>query len=172
MAYKRKVTTQQEGVQGNDSEFGKLKMNAKSKKLMPIIFSLVMLVFVIAIFFSGEVKVPENIVMTILGIFCLVVGILQLMLITDTIKFYEYGVVESTFLNLRKKRIAYDDVEAIVEVKHRSFRKERHNPVVSMWKIVAKDHKKSITVDATSFIGISNILFSVRHDTKIKNIED
>lgn len=170
MAYKRKVSTQQEGVQGTDSEFGKLKMNAQSKKLMPIVFSVVMLIFVIAIFTSGVI--PENVFMTVLGVFCLVIGILQIMLVNDSIKFYEYGIVECTFLGIRKKRLAYDDVEAIVEVKHRHFTKEHHNPVVSMWKIVAKNPKNSITVDATSFIGVSNILVSVRHDTKIKNITD
>ena len=44
MEYKRKLSTQQEGVNGTDSEFGALKIIGKSKRLMPIIFTIVMII--------------------------------------------------------------------------------------------------------------------------------
>ena len=52
MEYKRKLSTQQEGISGTDPDFGSLKMVGKSKKMMTIIFTIVMIIFIVAIFLS------------------------------------------------------------------------------------------------------------------------
>ena len=57
MEYKRKLSAQQEGVSGSDSEFGALKIIGKSKRLMPIIFTIVMTIFIIGLFIS-QIKIP------------------------------------------------------------------------------------------------------------------
>lgn len=170
MEYKRKVTTQQEGITGHDAEFGNLKMCAKSKKMMPLVFAATTICLASGIFFSGVIDVSENFIALALGVFFLLFSLVQVSFVMDQIQFYEYGIVDSTFLSLRKKRLAYDDIDAIVEVKHRRMGKENKN-VVSLWRVVGKPGKKTITIDATSYIGITNILTSVRQNTKIKNIE-
>ncbi len=172
MEYKRKVTTQQEGVSGSDAQFGQLKMVAKSKRLMPIVFAVVMLIFDIAIFSVDDFQVQDHVILTILAVVFFLIGVTQLITITDHIEFYEYGLVDHTLLNLRKKRLAYDEVEAIVEVKQVRFGRDGEHRRVSMWKIHPKSGKGTIVIDATSYIGISHIMIAVRHDTKIKNIAD
>lgn len=171
MEYKRKLSTQQEGVSGNDPAFGNLKMLAKSKRMMPIIFAVVMLVFMIALCISG-VDIPGNIIATGLLILFLFLGIMQLATTLDKIEFYEYGLIDYTCFNMRKKRLAYDDIDAIVEVKKRFLMKESNRKIVALWKIHPKSKKSAIVIDASAYIGISNMMVSLRHDTKIKNIAD
>ena len=163
MEYKRKLSTQQEGVNGTDSEFGALKIIGKSKRLMPIIFTIVMI---------SQIKIPENIIATILLVLFLLLGAFQLATLLDKIEFYEYGLIDYTFFNLRKKRIAYDEIEAIVEVKKHFLFKAENRQVIALWKIFLKNNKNSLVIDATSYIGITQIMTSLRHDTKIKNIAD
>lgn len=172
MEYKRKVVTQQEGVDGYDEQFGKLKMLARSKRMMPVIFAVVMFIFITAIFTIEDFRMQDHIVLSLLAIVLFLIGLMQLCTMWDQVAFYEFGLVDHTLLNLRKKRLAYDDIDAIVEVKHVRFGKNNDNRRVSMWKIYPKSGKKAIVIDATAYIGISNIIVSVRHDTKIKNISD
>ena len=171
MEYKRKLSTQQEGVNGTDSEFGALKIIGKSKRLMPIIFTIVMIIFIIGLFVS-QIKIPENIIATILLVLFLLLGAFQLATLLDKIEFYEYGLIDYTFFNLRKKRSAYDEIEAIVEVKKHFLFKAENRQVIALWKIFLKNNKNSLVIDATSYIGITQIMTSLRHDTKIKNIAD
>lgn len=172
MEYKRKVVTQQEGVEGYDEQFGKLKMLARSKRMMPIIFAIVMFVFIIAICMIEGFRIQDHIFLSILAVVLFLIGIMQLSTMWDQIAFYEYGLVDHTLMNFRKKRLAYDEIDAIVEVKHVRFGKGNDNRRVSMWKIYPKSGKGAIVIDATAYIGITNIIISVRHDTKIKNISD
>lgn len=171
MEYKRKLSTQQEGVSGNDGEFGALKIIGKSKKLMPVIFTIVMFIFIIGLFLS-QVDIPENIIVTILLLVFLLLGLFQLSTLLDKIEFYEYGLIEYTLLNLRKKRLAYDDIEAIVEVKKHFLFKESNRKIIALWKIYPKSKKNAIVIDASAYIGITQIMTSLRHDTKIKNIAE
>lgn len=170
MEYKRKLSTQQEGIVGTDEEFGSLKMIGKSKKMMPIIFTIVMIIFIIAIVLTTEI-IGNIIAMILLSIF-LFLALFQVSTLCDKIEFYEYGFIDYTCLNMRKKRLAYDDIEAIVEVKKHFLFKEGNRKVVAMWKIHPKAKKKAIIIDATAYIGISQMMVSLRHDTKIKNIAD
>lgn len=168
MEYKRKVTSQQEGIEGYDQEFGKLKLQAKSKRLMPLILAGVSLFLAAGIFCSGIIDFSTNIFALAIGIGLILFTLIQISFMLDTIRFYEYGLVDATFLTLRKKRIAYDDIDAIVETRSRFLGKDSKK-VVALWTIVGKNGKK-ITIDGTSYIGISNILMTVRQNTKIKNI--
>ena len=102
----------------------------------------------------------------------LLLGAFQLATLFDKIEFYEYGLIDYTFFNLRKKRIAYDEIEAIVEVKKHFLFKTENRQVIALWKIFLKNSKNSLVIDATSYIGITQIMTSLRHDTKIKNIAD
>ena len=158
-------------MNGTDSEFGALKIIGKSKRLMPIIFTIVMIIFIIGLFIS-QIKIPENIIATILLVLFLLLGAFQLATLLDKIEFYEYGLIDYTFFNLRKKRIAYDEIEAIVEVKKHFLFKAENRQVIALWKIFLKNNKNSLVIDATSYIGITQIMTSLRHDTKIKNIAD
>lgn len=170
MEYKRKLSTQQEGISGTDQDFGSLKMVGKSKKMMPIIFTIVMIIFIAAIFLSIEVS--ENVIAVILLLVFAFLALFQLSTLLDKIEFYEYGLIDYTFLNMRKKRLAYDDINAIVEVKKHFLFKEGNRKVVALWKIHPKASKKAIIIDATAYIGITHMMTSLRHDTKIKNIAD
>lgn len=170
MEYKRKLSTQQEGVSGTDSEFGSLKMIAKSKRMMPIIFTIVMIIFISAIVLTTELS--GNMIAVILLIFFSFLALFQLSTLLDKIEFYEYGLIDYTFLNVRKKRLAYDDIDAIVEVKKRFLFKEGNRNVVALWKIHPKAKKNALVIDATAYIGITHMMTGLRHDTKIKNIAD
>ncbi|MCI8540077.1 MAG: hypothetical protein HFE68_04700 [Erysipelotrichaceae bacterium] len=171
MEYKRKVTTRQEGVSGEDTQFGSLKMLAKGKRMMPIVFVLVMLVFIIAIFSIQDFRPSEHKLLSVLAVIFGLIALMQLATIWDEIAFYEYGLEDRTLFHLRKRRMAYDEIKAIVEVKKTVFGKDRSQRRVSMWKIYPKQGK-ALVIDATAYIGISNIIISVRHDTKIKNIAE
>lgn len=171
MAYKKRVSSRQEGVAGSDPEFGPLKFEAKAKKVSSILVALAMLVFVIAIFGSGVIDLKEDFIITALGIVFLIVGIFHISFLFDKICFYEYGMVDSTLFNLRKKRLAYDDMDSIVTSNHR-FIKRNHEAVISLWRINPKKGRgKPITIDATAYVGITFIMHTIRHETKIKNIE-
>lgn len=172
MEYKRKVTAQQEGVSGNDSEYGDLKLLARGKRVMPVVLALVMLIFALSIFSAGIEVLSENLLMAAIGVIFLLLALIQIAMITDKIEFYEYGLIDCSFWNLQKKRIAYDEIEAIVETKKRPLWKIEESTRTAFWKIYLKQKKGSIVIDAGSYVGIKDIITAVRHDTKIKNIAE
>jgi len=172
MDYKRKVSSKQAGIAGSDPHYGDLRLLAKSKCLMPIVFAAAMAVIVISIFGFGNVDPGEDIAITVMGIVFILIALLQLSTLTDKVEFYEYGLINYTFLNLKQKRLAYDEIDAIVDIKKRKMFKENTSGQVAIWKIYPKNGKHAIMLDATSYIGISNIMTTVRHDTKIKNIAE
>ena len=78
MDYKRKVCTQQEGINGNDREYGELKMLARSKRTMPIIFASVMLIFALSIFSTGWETLSDNTTLIAFGrIFTILIEIIH-----------------------------------------------------------------------------------------------
>lgn len=172
MDYKRKVSTQQEGISGSDPEYGELKMLARSKQAMPILLSSLMLLASAGIFSNGWETLSDHISLIIIGFVFLLFACMQIAMTMDKIEFYEYGMIDYSFLNLHKKRLAYDEIEAIVETKKRPIWKMNEQTGTAFWSIYPKQKKGTIIVDASSYNGIQEIITSLRHDTKIKNIAD
>lgn len=172
MEYKRKVSSQQEGISGSDDEYGDLKLMARGKRVMPIILATVMLIFAFSIFATGKEVLASNLILAGIGILFLLLAFVQISMIADKIEFYEYGMIDYSFMNLQKKRLAYDEIEAIVETKKRPLWKMDESTRIAFWKVYPKNKKGSIIIDAASYIGIKDIITTLRHDTKIKNIAD
>jgi len=172
MDYKRKVCTQQEGINGNDREYGELKMLARSKRTMPIIFASVMLIFALSIFSTGWETLSDNTTLIAFGLVFILLAFLQMAMTMDKIEFYEYGMIDYSCLNLYKRRLAYDEIEAIVETKKRPLWKTNDQTGTAFWTVYTKQKKGTIVIDASSYIGVKEIVTSLHHDTKIKNVAD
>lgn len=172
MEYKRKVSTQQEGISGNDSEYGELKMLARSKRTMPYILATVMVVLALSIFSADWEVLFDNTLLVILGLIFALFAFLQIAMTMDKIEFYEYGMIDYSVLNLRKRRLAYDEIDAIVETKKRPLWKMNEQTDTAFWNVYPKQKKGTIMIDASAYNGIHEIITSLRHDTKIKNVAD